>query len=109
MTRLSALELTQIDEKTLVEKLRSMNLDELEFHAKELMLELGSEDYGFVMKKVMQALESEPNTDGRFTLIQNTLRDTLPNKAVMSDIYARLASIVMMIIAARYKSMLRSK
>lgn len=107
MPSLTTLEVMQLDEKMLVEKLRKMEIEELEQHAKGLMSELGSEDYGRIMKQVMQALESSQESDSKFTLVQNTLRTTLPNKAVMSDIYERLASIVLMIIAARYKSLLQ--
>jgi hypothetical protein len=86
-----------------------MSVEQLEQHAEGVISELGSDDYSGIMKIVMKALESQPTQTNRFTQIQNILRDTLPNKAHMSDIYQRLASMIMLILMRKYKDILTGK
>lgn len=97
-------ELIRIKEADLVNRLKLMDTDELETHARTLIKELGSENYSGLMKTVMNTLEENPNTEQRFAVVQDTIRDFLPNQAIMSDIYARLAAILMMIISRRFKT-----
>ena len=109
MAQLTTQDVLRLPESELVAALKAMPVDELEQHAEALIAELGSDDYSGVMKVVMKALESEPNQTNRFTQIQNILRDTLPNKAHMSDIYQRLASMIMLILMRKYKEILTGK
>lgn len=109
MAQLSTQDVLRLPESELVAALKAMQLEELEQHAEALIDELGSEDYSGVMKAVMRALESDSGQSDRFTQIQNILRDTLPNKAHMSDIYQRLASLIMLILMRKYKEILTNK
>ena len=109
MAQLSTQDVLRLPEAELVTALKAMTVDELELHAEGLITELGSDDYSSLMKVVMKALESENSTQDRFAQIQNILRDTLPNKAHMSDIYQRLASMIMLILMRKYKEILTSK
>ena len=109
MAQLSTLDMLRLPEPELVAALREMPVEQLEQHAEALIPELGSGDYSGIMKVVMKALESEPKQTDRFTQIQNILRDTLPNKAHMSDIYQRLASMIMLILMRKYKEILTGK
>ena len=61
------------------------------------------------MKLIMKALEGQQSNPKRYVKIQSVLRDTLPNKAVMSDIYERLATILMLILVRKYKQILETK
>lgn len=96
-----------LKEAELVSHLKQMSLEELEFHAHEIMKDMGAEQYSNVMSKVMKSLEAE-SLEGltQFEVVQKTLEDELPNKAYLSDIYARLAAIVMTIISRRFKQLL---
>ncbi len=110
MSQLKTQDIITLPEKDLVAKLKPMGVEELEGHAQGLMLELGEEDYSKIMKQVMSEISnSNDQSKSRFELIQDILRDELPNKAIMSDIYQRLASIVMLILAKKYRSILESK
>lgn len=96
-----------LKETELVGHLKNMSLEELEFHAHEIMKDMGAEQYSNVMAKVMKSLEGDAK-DGysKFERVQKTLEDELPNKAYLSDIYARLAAIVMTILSRRFKELL---
>ncbi|KZX82283.1 hypothetical protein A3715_00585 [Oleiphilus sp. HI0009] len=110
MTTLSHHDIIKLNEKELVAALKSMSTNELEVHANNIMHDLGGDDYGTIMKLVMQTLEQDQHAGSdRFKTIQNVLRDNLPNKAHMSDIYERLASIVMLIIMQKYREILSTK
>lgn len=96
-----------LKEAELVSHLKSMSLEELEFHAHEIMKDMGAEQYSNVMAKVMKSIEEESRSGySQFETVQKTLEDELPNKAYLSDIYARLAAIVMTIISRRFKELL---
>ncbi|WP_156490563.1 hypothetical protein, partial [Oleiphilus sp. HI0086] len=84
-----------LKEAELVSHLKAMSLEELEFHAHEIMKDMGSEQSPQVMAKVMKSLEKPKEGYSKFETVQKTLEDELPNKAYLSDIYARLAAIVM--------------
>lgn len=98
-------EVISIKESELVAKLKEMPLEELEKHARNIMLEMGEENYSAVMSQVMKAVQdgSQPGIS-QFELVQNTLRDALPNQAYMSDIYARLGAIVMMVLRDKFQA-----
>ena len=109
MAQLSTQDVLRLPESELVAALKAMPIEEIEEHAEALIAELGSDDYSGVMKTVMRALESTSKQSDRFTQIQNILRDSLPNKAHMSDIYQRLASMIMLILMRKYKEILTGK
>ncbi|TNC80414.1 MAG: hypothetical protein C9356_14240 [Oleiphilus sp.] len=94
-------EILRMDEATLVKALKTMPLTEMEQHARDLLKDLGQSNYGGFMKEAMQYLQENAQQEGRFEALQSWLRNTLPNQAVMSDIYARLATIIMMIISRK--------
>ena len=96
-----------LKEAELVTHLKKMTLEELEFHASEIMKDMGAKQYSKVMATVMKSLEGE-NKEGysQFEMVQKTLEEALPNKAYLSDIYARLAAIVMTILSRRFKELL---
>lgn len=96
-----------LKEAELVTHLKTMSLEELEFHAHEIIKDMGAEQYSNVMSKVMKSLEGETKEGySKFELVQKTLEDELPNKAYLSDIYARLAAIVMTILSRRFQELL---
>ena len=95
-----------LKEAELVSHLKTMSLEELEFHAHEIMKDMGTEQSPQVMAKVMKSLEQPKEGYSKFELVQKTLEDELPNKAYLSDIYARLAAIVMTIISRRFNDLL---
>lgn len=97
-------EVISIKESELVAKLKIMDLADLEKHAQHIMADMGEDNYGAVMGQVMKAIKSDSDLS-QFDLVQKTLRDSLPNEAYMSDIYARLAAIVMMILKHKLKAM----
>ena len=109
MTNLKTQDILRLSESELVASLKNMPIDELEQHAEALILELGSDDYSGTMKAVMRVLETQEGQADRFAHVQNILRDTLPNKAHMSDIYQRLASMIMLILMRKYKEILINK
>jgi len=97
----------KIKEAELVEKLKTMSLEELEFHALNIMKDMGADRYPQIMTTVMQTLQEDQGEGySRFETVQNTLQNELPNKAYMSDIYARLAAMVMTIISRKYADLL---
>jgi len=109
MTQLSTHDILKLNEKELVSAIKTMPDEELEQHALGLMEELGGNDYSGLMKTVMKELENDMTNAERYVHIQNVLRDALPNKAHMSDIYERLASMIMLIIMRKYKQILSGK
>ena len=109
MPQLTTQDVLRLPEPELVAALKAMSVEQLEQHAEGVISELGSDDYSGIMKIVMKALESQPTQTNRFTQIQNILRDTLPNKGHMSDIYQRLASMIMLILMRKYKDILTGK
>ena len=104
---LSAHDIIRIKEAELVSKLKTMSIDELEQHAQTIMKDMGSNNYSSIMTDIMKCLK-EDQSEGysRFETVQKKLQDSLPNKAYMSDIYARLAAIVMTIISRKFKDLL---
>lgn len=98
-------DILRMDEATLVKALKTMPLPQMEQHARDLLKDLGQNNYGRFMKDAMQFLQQTANQEARFEALQNWLRNTLPNQAVMSDIYARLATIIMMIISRKLAQM----
>lgn len=99
-------EIISIKENELVPYLKTMSLEDLEKHARNIMIEMGEDNYGSVMSRVMKAIQDKSNPDlSQFELVQNTLREALPNQAYMSDIYARLGAIVMMILKHKFKAL----
>ena len=114
MTQLSTQEVMLMPEPELVAVLKGMSLDNLEQHARGLMDELGSNHYAKLMSLLLSELQKQGQKNNmsstqRFSLVQNTIRNFLPNKALMSDIYERLATIIMLIIAQKYRAILDSK
>lgn len=104
---LSPHEIIRIKESELVAKLKVMSIDELEQHAQDIMKDMGADNYSQIMAGVMKCLK-EDQSEGytRFETVQKKLQDSLPNKAYMSDIYARLAAIVMTIISRKFQDLL---
>ena len=104
---ISAHEIIKIKESELVSKLKAMSIDELEEHAQTIMKDMGSDKYSQIKASVMKWLK-EDQSEGysRFETVQKKLQDSLPNKAYMSDIYARLAAIVMTIISRKFQDLL---
>ena len=97
----------KIKEAELVDRLRAMSLEELEFHTLSIMKDMGAENYPEVMTSIMKTIKADHQEGySRFEMVQNTLQNTLPNKAYMSDIYARLAAMVMTIISRKYADLL---
>lgn len=109
MSKLSKNDIIILKEAELVAALKIMPDEELEDHAFSLVEELGGNDFGALMKLIMKELEGEQSNQKRYLKIQSVLRDTLPNKAVMSDIYERLATILMLILVRKYKKILEAK
>ena len=104
---LSAHEIIRIKESELVSKLKEMTIDELEQHAQTIMEDMGSNNYSGIMTDVMKCLKEDQSKGySRFEMVQKKLQDSLPNKAYMSDIYARLAAIVMTIISRKFQDLL---
>ncbi len=97
-------EIMSLKENELVQRLKPMSLERLEHHAQELIEEMGSDNYAGIMSQVMKTLNQRSDSEQpAFERVQQTLQQHLPNQAYMSDIYARLAVIVMMIISKKFK------
>ena len=94
-------EVISLPEAELVQALKQMPLAELEQHAKQILKDLGEKNYGGIMKSAMQVLQDGTGSEQAFEKLQSWLRNTLPNEAVMSDIYARLATLLLMIISQK--------
>jgi len=104
---LNSNEVISVKEAELVSKLKEMNIEELEHHAKKIMNDMGTDEYSGVMSNIMKAIKEEQKEGyNQFESVQKILEDELPNKAYMSDIYARLAAIVMTIISRKFKALL---
>jgi hypothetical protein len=100
-------EVISIKEDELVSRLKDMSIEELEFHAQSIMKDMGATQYPAIMATIMKSLNDEqPAGYSQFETVQKQLENELPNKAYMSDIYARLAAIVMTILSRRFKAML---
>ncbi|MDX1452248.1 MAG: hypothetical protein R3183_06800 [Oleiphilaceae bacterium] len=96
----------KLSEMELVAHLKTMDLAEMEGHARAIVLELGSENYGGLMTRVMQCVkEGGAQHKATFIAVQATIKDFLPHEAYKSDIYARLAAIMMTIIARRFRDL----
>ena len=99
-------DIIRLKESELVAQLKEMALAELEQHARNIMRDMGSEDYAQIMSKVMKAIEQEQKAgQTRFETVQIVIRESLPNVAYMSDIYARLAAIVMSILSRKFSAL----
>lgn len=103
---LSSQDVMASKEADLVNNIKKMSIDELESHAEYIMKEMGSSDYSQIMSSVMKAINKDNLQQSQFETAQITLEELLPNKAYLSDIYARLAAIVMSIIARKFKALL---
>ena len=100
-------EVISIKEAELVAKLKVMPIDELESHAKQIVKDMGSDNYPGLMREIMTAIkEQAPEGNSQFQIIQAIIREFLPNEAYMSDIYARLAAIIMMILSKKFNDTL---
>lgn len=100
-------ELISMPEAELVKAVKTMPIDELEQHAKQIIKDLGGDNYGALMKQAMQTVQSEAEGGSRFETLKALIKDSLPNKAVLSDIYARLAALMMVIISRKLNEMMR--
>ena len=104
---LNGKEVISIKEAELVSKLKEMSIEELEHHAQAIMKDMGTEEYSGVMSNIMKTIKEEKKEGySQFESVQKQLEEALPNKAYMSDIYARLAAIVMTIISKKFKALL---
>lgn len=99
-------EIISIKEPELVGVLKTMSLDQLEKHAKQIIKDMGSDNYAGLMTEAMQVVKAETDQAQKFQALQNAIREFLPNEAVMSDIYARLAAILMMILSRKFASIM---
>lgn len=102
-------DLISLPESELVQQLKLMSLDELERHAMQIVKDLGSDNYAGLMRQAMDSLKStSDSSQSQFERLQALVRDVLPNKAYMSDIYARLATIMMMVLSRKFDQALRN-
>lgn len=102
-------EMISIPEAQLVKALKDMPIEEMETHAKTMIKDLGSDNYAGLMKQAMKIVESASAQDNRFELVKNLIRESVPNEAVMSDIYARLAAIMMTIMSRKFRDLMQAK
>jgi len=104
---LNSNEVISVKEAELVSKLKEMDIEELEHHAQTIMKDMGTDEYSSIMSNIMKSLKEEQREGySQFESVQKQLEEELPNKAYMSDIYARLAAIVMTIISKKFKALL---
>ncbi len=99
-------EIISMKESELVTHIKQMSLEELEFYVKEIMTDMGADSYPAVMSQVMKTLEADDTSASKFEIVQKAIEEALPNKAYLSDIYARLAALVMSIIARKFQALL---
>ncbi len=100
-------DIIKLNEVELVAQLKNMDLAEMEGHARAIVLELGSDNYGGLMTRVIQRVkEGQNGQNAVFADVQIIIQEFLPNEAYKSDIYARLAAIMMTIIARRFQQVL---
>jgi len=98
-------EVISLNESELVGKLKTMSIEELEEHARAIVKDMGSDNYPGLMKQVMQTVKDTQGAE-RFQALQACIKDFLPNEAVMSDIYERLAAILMMILSRKFRDLM---
>lgn len=91
----------KLSEAELTPLLKTMPLDELETHIQNMLKELGCSDYANTMLALMRLIRDNGTKGSTFNLLQDYLRDTLPNKVMMSDLYARLAAMVMVFLVRK--------
>jgi len=103
-------EIISIKESELVSLIKTMDTEALEKHARNIMKDMGSTDYAGIMGKIMKTMKEGQNLNlSPFERVQNLLKDNLPNEAYMSDIYARLATLVMIIISRKFNTLYEQK
>ncbi len=97
-------DIIKLNEVELVAQLKAMDLAEMEQHARAIVLELGSDNYAGLMTRVIKQVKQAPDQHSQvFVQVQSTIQQFLPHEAYKSDIYARLAAIMMTIIARRFQ------
>lgn len=97
-------DIIKLNEVELVARLKTMDLAEMEQHARAIVQELGSDNYAGLMSRVIkQVKEAQSERAQVFAKVQTIIQDFLPHEAYKSDIYARLAAIMMTIIARRFQ------
>ncbi len=94
-------ELLKLSEAELSPLLKTMSLTELELHIQQILEDLGARSYSNTMLDVMRLVQASGSSSDRFHRLQDYLRDTLPNKAMMSDLYARLAAMMMVFLVRK--------
>jgi len=94
-------EIISMQEAELVSALKTMPVEEMEAHAKQIVSDLGSDNYGGLMKQAMQTIQDSDASTNRFDLVKQLIKESMPNEAIMSDIYGRLAAIMIVIISRK--------
>ncbi len=101
---MKTLELIRADEPQLIPLLRAMKLKELEKHAENLVRILGGGNtYPRVLREVIKALPQLPETAERFALLQEVLLRFVPRAAEQKDLLVKLAVIMSLIVALKFK------
>src|SRR3990167_395328 len=85
-------EVIKLPETELSPLLKTMPLEELETHIQNMLKDLGCTSYAGTMLELMGLIKDNTGKGSSFNRLQDYLRDTLPNKVMMSDFYARLAA-----------------
>jgi hypothetical protein len=97
-------EVIKLSEAELSRLVKTMPLNELETHIQTMLDNLGCSDYASTMLTLMRLIKDNIGKGDGFHRVQDYLRDTLPNKAMMSDLYARLAAMVMVFLVRKVGS-----
>lgn len=91
----------KLSEAELTPLLKTMPLEELEMHIQKMLNDLGCSDYATTMLALMRLIQDNKGKGSSFHRVQDYLRETLPNKVMMSDLYARLAAMVMVFLVRK--------
>lgn len=94
-------EVIKLSESELTPLLKTMSLEELELHIRNMLNDLGCSDYAATMLALMRLIQDNAGKGSSFHRVQDYLRDNLPNKVMMSDLYARLAAMVMVFLVRK--------
>lgn len=94
-------EVIKLPEAELSPLLKTMPLEELEMHIQNMLKDLGCTSYASTMLALMGLIKDTAGKGSGFNRLQDYLRDNLPNKAMMSDFYARLAAMVMVFLVRK--------
>jgi len=108
---MKTLELLNVDEKVAAYQMRTMDVKELERHAKKILAMLGQHDYDKVMAAVIKEVPRLQPGANRFQVLQAVVQQSLGGQETENNhsVLERLTVVIMVIIARKFTSILQSQ